>query len=214
MSQQINLILPELRPRFDWLGLPVVAATSLAGVLLVTGLALAGTWQVERLTQRDAEVKGQLQVLQQQVKALGESLGARQGDTRLPGQIEAARRAVAQRQEVLAAVATNDTSGPGFSGLLQGFAQQTVNGVWLVGFSFGRGEVEIRGRLIDAALLPVYIDKLNEEPAFAGRRFAALDMKAVDPAAPGEGARPGVRAAGPYTEFVLRTERPPTEAPR
>ena len=35
MSQQINLLLPELRPRFDWLALPVVAAAGLAGLLLL-----------------------------------------------------------------------------------------------------------------------------------------------------------------------------------
>jgi hypothetical protein len=37
MSQQINLVLPELRPRFDWLGLPVVAAAAIVGLLLVGG---------------------------------------------------------------------------------------------------------------------------------------------------------------------------------
>ena len=29
MSQQINLLLPELRPRFDWLALPVVLGAAL-----------------------------------------------------------------------------------------------------------------------------------------------------------------------------------------
>jgi hypothetical protein len=42
MSQQINLLLPELRPRFDWLALPVVLGAALVGLLFVVAMALFG----------------------------------------------------------------------------------------------------------------------------------------------------------------------------
>lgn len=212
MSQQINLLLPELRPRFDWLGLPVVAGAALLAVLLVVTLASLDALGVSRLKLREAELGAQVQALQQQIQSLGQSLAARHGDPRLPSEIEATRLAVTQRQEVMAVIAQGSVAeGSGFSGLLQGFSRQIVEGVWLVGFSFSGKEIEIRGRLTDPALLPKYINRLNDEPAFAGRRFATLDMKAVDPASdkPEAGQAPAKASnLAAYTEFALRTEQP------
>jgi hypothetical protein len=130
----------------------------------------------------------------------------------LDRQITTARLAVTQRQEVLSLIAQGDVAqGNAYSGLLQGFSRQMVDGVWLLGFGFAEKEIEMRGRLIDPALLPAYINKLNDEPAFAGRRFAALEMTGVEP---GDEKRPEApeaaknKAPTRYTEFVLRTELP------
>ncbi len=211
MSQQINLLLPELRPRFDWLSLPVVAGAGLLGVLLMVALSSLGAMRVNALKENENAIRAQLAALQQQVHSLGQSLGARQGDSTLDKQLANARTAVAQRQEVLNIVAQGDLpSSHAYSGLLQGFSRQIVDGVWLTGFGFAPKHIEIRGRLTDPALLPVYIHRLNAEPVFAGRRFAALDMKGVDPSddkrdvsAPAKS--PAV-ATPRYTEFALRTE--------
>ena len=107
MSQQINLLLPELKPRFDWLALPVVASLALAGLLLLVGLSTVTAMRADSLRAKEAAIKTQLLALQQQVQTLGQSLGARQGDSMLDKQIAAARLGVAQRQEVL------NVSGPG-----------------------------------------------------------------------------------------------------
>ena len=211
MSQQINLLLPELRPRFDWLALPVVAAAGAAGLLLIALLASAGVMRVNALKENETALRAQLAVVQQQVQTLGQRLWARQGDTTLDQQLAAARLAVAQRQDVLNVVAQGDLpSSHAYSGLFEGFSRQVVEGAWLTGFVFAQKNIEIRGRLTDPALLPVYIGRLNAEPAFAGRRFAALDMKGVEPApaSPETPAAPPARAAvlPRHTEFVLRTE--------
>ena len=130
MSQQINLLLPALRPRFDWLGLPVVAGAALVGLALISLMAILGQTRAVSLRAAEAEIKSQLTAAQQQVQALGQSLAARQGDTSLDRQITAARLALTQRQEVLAVIAQGDvTQGSASSGLLQGFSRQTVNGV-------------------------------------------------------------------------------------
>lgn len=210
MSQQINLLLPALRPRFDWLALPVVAAIALGGLVLIAILSTAGAIQVASLKVREAEIKNELATVQQQVQSIGQALAARQGDSSLEKQIAAARLGLTQRQEVLAVIARGDvTQGTAYSGLLQGFSRQTVEGVWLLGFGFAGKDIEISGRLIDPALLPTYINRLNDEPAFAGRRFAALDMKGVDPAdEKHDDAASAAKPKGParYTEFTLRTE--------
>lgn len=211
MSQQINLLLPALRPRFDWLALPVVAGASLAGLLLLCAWSAVSLVQVDQVRGREAAVRGQLASLQQQVQSLGRSLGARQTDDGLARQIEAVRLAISQRQEVLNLVAQGDIAGGNaYSGLLQGFSRQVLEGVWLVGFGFADQDIEIRGRLVEPALLPTYIGKLNAEPAFAGRHFSALDMVGVDPAQPADAAAatlaaPAVRPLPRYTAFTLRS---------
>lgn len=217
MSQQINLLLPELKPRFDWLALPVVAGAGLLGLLLVVAMASAAAWRLDGLKARESALRGELATLQQQVQALGQRLGERKGDGMLDKLLDAARSAVTQRQQVLNIVAQGDLpSSQAYSGLFQGFSRQVVDGAWLTGFAFAEKDIEIRGRLTDPALLPAYIGRLNAESAFAGRRFATLDMKAVDPAAERREAAAGVATvavttpAKPplprYTEFVLRTQ--------
>ena len=216
MSQQINLLLPELRPRFDWLSLPVVTVAALVGLLMVVILASISAWRLEGLKARETQLRGELVTLQQQVQSFGERLGARKSDGQLDRQLDAARTAIAQRQQVLDIVARGDLpSNQAYSGLFQGFARQAIDGAWLTGFGFAEKSIEIRGRLTDPALLSVYISRLNAEPAFAGRRFSELDMKGIDPAEKPHEAAAGVapaatplpaKAALPrYTEFVLKT---------
>jgi len=214
MSQQINLLLPELKPRFDWLALPVVAGAGLVGLLLVVALASAAAWRLDGLKARESALRGELASLQQQMQVLGQRLGERKGDAMLDKLLDTARTAVTQRQQVLNIVAQGDLpSTQAYSGLFQGFSRQVVEGAWLTGFGFAEKDIEIRGRLTDPALLPAYIGRLNAEPAFAGRRFATLDMKAIDPAAErreATGVPVAASVARPtlprYTEFVLRTE--------
>ncbi|HXE37981.1 MAG TPA: hypothetical protein VN639_05860, partial [Azonexus sp.] len=150
MSQQINLLLPELRPRFDWLALPVIAGAAMAVLVLIVALSSLGALKSRDLQSRDSEQAARLKSAQQQIQALGQALGARQADARLPAEIEAMRLAVTQRQEVMAVISQGAVGqNGGFSGLLQGFSRQMVDGVWLVGFTFTGKDIEIRGRLSD-----------------------------------------------------------------
>lgn len=213
MSQQINLILPELRPRFDWLALPLVAAVALAGIVLVGLLAQFQAYRHGQLSSEAAAINGKLLNLQQQVQALGQAVGARKPNAALPEQIGQLRTGVEQRRAVLDFIGRRQgaVNPQGFAAMLDGFSRQTLDGAWLVGFVLAPEEIEIRGRLLDPALLPRYIGRLNEDPAFAGRRFTALEMTGVVPAAPeaGSSAAKPVAPTRPFTEFVLRTDQVP-----
>lgn len=219
MSQQINLLLPELRPRFDWLGLPVVAAAALAALALVVAWSVAGAASAGDLAAREQALKSELAAAQLDSQTLGKAIGARQGDPQLPQKIDLARLEVSQRRQVLDLLAGDGFGADrGFSGVFQGFSRQLVKGVWLVGFGVVGADIEIRGRLTDPALLTAYVGKLNGEPAFAGRQFSALNMKGVVPAVAGDAARNAVPATAtvttPYTEFVLTTALAPSAEPK
>lgn len=211
MSQQINLILPELKPRFDPFALPVVLAASGLGLVIMTVWSIYAGTVAGRLTVEKAALDGERQRLQQQVQSLGLALSGRKPNPALEQEIRERREDLRQREEALQVVENGRVgSQSGFSRFLYGFGQQVTDGVWLVGFAVKGEEVEIRGRLTDPGRLPVYIRKLNAEPVFQGRRFAALDMKDVQPKAAGEASKaapaPATADAAPYpyTEFVLR----------
>lgn len=215
MSQQINLLLPELRPKFDWMGLHVVLAAALAGLLLLVGMAQMQLMQLDRTKLEAASVGAQLAGLQQQLVSLGHSMGQRKADANLPEKISLEKTGISDRREVMAFVGIGQsTRAPDYSKVLKGLAEQRVEGVWLTGFRLAPSAIELRGRLLDPGLLPVYINRLNSDAVFFGRRFSALEMKGVDPAA--EKAidpKPEVRpvAGRRYTEFVLRTDSIPAE---
>jgi hypothetical protein len=206
MSQQINLLLPELRPRFNWLALPIVLAAAVAVVVFQVVLVQVQSFREARLKVESATMEGELLNLQQQVQLLGRTVAERKPSADLPERIAAERAGVAQRRQVLQHVEQlADETGTSYSDLFAGLANQAREGVWLVGFVLAPGALELKGRMLDPNMLPSYIDRLNGEVAFAGRRFAALEMTGVDPAAlpvsPG-----GTVEPTPYTEFVLRTE--------
>lgn len=200
MSQQINLLLPELRPRWDWFAFPVVAGVALAGVAVMAGLVGLGGYQANALKSLQAQSETELKALQQNVQGLGQTLAGRKPNTALQAEIDQLKEVLQQREAAFAVVAAGKVApGGGHASLLRGFARQAMEGVWLTGFSFSGQDAEIRGRLSQPALLPQYIRRLNGETAFQGRRFAALDMKDSASATAPVAAAPAPR----YTEFVL-----------
>lgn len=227
MSQQINLLDPRLRSQRDWLSLPLVAAVALALLLVEGGIFAYSKWQAARLSAEEANVSGEAKSLRQQVEALDKVLAERKPNSDLARDVAAMKVSLAPREEALQRLKAF-AADPGFSEYLRGFSRQALEGVWLTGFSIGKTDFVIRGRLSDPSLLPAYIRHLNAEPAFQGRRFAALDMKGVEPAplppaaaAPAPGAAAGTAAAQPaptaprlppYVEFVLQSTPPAAAA--
>lgn len=211
MSQQTNLLLPELRPRFDWLGLPAVLG---GGSLLLAVVLGGGAWL--QLRERDllaeqAVLDARARSLQPQLTSAGQRLQSHRPDPRLAALVSGLQDDVALRREALQRVGQQRDEAR-YAQTLVGFSRRVHDGVWLVGFMLEGGEISIQGRLADAHLLPGYIAGLRDDPAFSGRRFAALRMAAVapppPPAKPVEGER---KPAGrPYTEFTLRSS-PATE---
>lgn len=199
MSQQINLLLAELRPRRDWLALPLVAGAALAGLSIIVVAALWQQYRVRTFTELQQGVAAELQGLQQQVQGLNQQLAARQPNGALQAELEQMRAGLREREEALRQVEGGRLgSDSGYASVMQGFARQVMPGTWLTGFSIQDGSIEIRGRILDSAQLPAYIRKLNAEEAFHGRRFATLDMKSATLK------KDGADASASYTEFQLR----------
>ena len=100
-------------------------------------------------------------------------------------------------------------SRQGFAEYLRAFSHQWIAGLWLTGFEIGGGgELEIRGRALSPDLLPSYIQRLNRERVFAGRKIGHLEMTRPKSApVTDKTAAAGEAPLTPrYLEFRLATE--------
>ena len=219
MSQQINLYDVRLRPRRLVLtgqrmvmALAVVVTLSGAWAFWVRGQAESANAEAARLVAETKEWQAKHDVLARQM-----------AEKRLPAalqsELETARTMLSVRQEVIGELDSGRLgNAEGFSGLFTGFSRQADRELWLTGFvvSLGGHEIEIHGKLFDSTRLPGYVQRLSTDPAFKGRRFAALTMASVEPVE----AKPGVTTVTPqpvaaagetlklprHIEFVLRSE--------
>ncbi|MFZ5548866.1 MAG: PilN domain-containing protein [Pseudomonadota bacterium] len=184
----LNLDPPSQRPRPQ----PWRASQGLAAA----GLCLAGAWGLGTgldawARHRAAEARQIAQAVPQQRAEL---------EARDPGGADAIQRLAAERDRLQALDADQrrlraqidehlQRSSLGYTNYFAALSRQSQASVWITGFSVApnQGAIEIRGRMTDAAALPTYLQRLNQEASFKGRRFGRLQL------AQGEG----------YTGFTL-----------
>ncbi len=211
MSQYINLFGPAFRkPR---LLLSFNRAVLLVGIVATAmiGLQFYHQHQLNGLQAELASAQG----LRKAQSAYTDRL---KGDTAQKGnaglatevaRLEMELKSARDAMSVLEGGAMGNRNG--FARYLQAFSRQSLEGLWLTGFTVGgTGEVAIQGRVISADLLPEYIQKMNKEPALQGRAFSALEMRrpTAVPAAPAKEGEKPVVAAPRYLEFNLATSEP------
>ncbi len=214
MSQYINLLGAAFRKQR--LLLSCGRALLLAGVALIAmaSLQFVSQHQVNGLRQELTSAQGLLKAQSVHTDRLKGGGGAQQGASALDTEIRRLEMDLKSARDSIA-VLEGGTLGnrQGFAQYLQAFSRQIVDGLWLTGFSVsGQGEVAIQGRVLKPELVPVYIKKLNVEPALQGREFSALEMRRPQPVAVA-GAPGAPKAEVPrFLEFALSTGEPANAA--
>lgn len=204
MSQQINLFLPQLQPRRDWLDFPLVTGLALLLLLLLLAGAAMLRVQAEQRSAEESVAQAQLAAAQQQLLQLTQNLAGRRPNPAMQSEIEMTTAALKLREDALRLIESGAVGrSEGYVNLLRGFSQQAMPGVWLTGFSFQGKDAEIRGRLADPALLPGYIRRLNGEPVFQGQRFGELELLREQVKLDAT-SKPVPVSVPRYTDFVLR----------
>jgi len=179
VSQQINLYDPALLRKRELLTALNLAAASGALVLLLGVWGGLARSQLGALEGENRVIDPQVKALQAQKDVMTAQLAAMKPDPQIEAELAAARaRLDLHTRQVGELKKGIGTESGGFAEYLRGFARQTPAGLWLTGFAIGDGgaSMEIRGRMMDPALLPEYIRRLNGEQAFKGREFSALKV--------------------------------------
>lgn len=203
MSQQINLYNPLFEPRREWMSFDVAATTVLIllGLFVVGGIA--ASWHHGVLVRQDQAVSQRLTQAREEMTRFASQLSSRQKDPKLLAELDRTLADLRSRDEVVAVlqggVLGNTT---GYSEYLRAFARQSIDGLWLTGFSIsGAGHhVVIEGRALRADLVPDYLQRLNREQILQGSTFAEMQMQQPASVA---GDRKSPEPA--YLEFKLAT---------
>lgn len=219
MSQQINLYEVRLRPRRELATGRNLGVAAMILLAVVAGTAVWAGAMAGRKAEAASALQKQVGEQQQQLAALSRAIAEQRVSPALAAELDKARTTLAARAEVVEHLDSGrHGSTAGFSDVFRGFARQAQPNLWLTGFVVARGgeDIEIRGRALDASLLPTYVQRLGDEPAFRGRRFSGMEMldkeqidervetagKAAEATAP---AQPAVRPPR-FVEFVLRSD--------
>jgi len=209
MSQNINLFSPALRKQRQVLTLATVVQC--LGVILVAlfGYQYYLQQKVNGLATELSSAEGLLKSQRSHLERLKGKPGATKLDAQLDADIARYENELKLARESVEALKGGAFGNQrGFAEYLRAFSRQSVNGLWLTGFTIaGSGELEIRGRVLSPDLVPSYIQRLNQEKVFAGRSFARLEMsrpKAEPVADKGKDAKKAARVPR-FLEFSLAT---------
>jgi hypothetical protein len=179
MAQQINLYQGKFRkPRK-----PLSALEASLGMLLIIAslLSYGGlTWQKNEVLARDSQaIEREVQAQKSKVEQLTQEVNTRKKDAQLEAAATLAEQQAGTTREVVQMI-NSDTVGytGGYSEQLRALARQAGEGMWLTGFTLSSnpGENQLRGRTVDAELVPAYLHRLNGEHALQGQRFDALTI--------------------------------------
>ena len=209
MSQNINLFNPAFRKQRQ-----LATMNALAGCLAVALLTLLG---VQAYVQRDvAGLNEELRSAEALLKAqrgytdkLQREAATRKASIQLEAEIARLEAELKQGRDAMEALRNNAIgTQEGFAEYLRAFSRESTNGLWLTGLTIGGGgDIEIRGRVLSADLVPGYIQRLNRERVLAGRSFARLQMAQpkADPEKSKEKDAKSVPRPAPFLEFSLAT---------
>jgi len=186
INQQINLFQPIFRKERKLLSFRILAQAC-AAVLVV--LTLMYGWSMQQTQQMEtdlAQLKKQQTQFSTQLAEVSVRLAGMKTDTAPQLALANLEQELTARQKVVAALRqVKDSYTHGVSNYLESFSRQAPKGVWLTGFTVqagGEGLV-IRGRSLQAALVPTFLQRLSSEDALKGTEFGLLQIQREKPSA-------------------------------
>lgn len=177
MMQQVNLYKAEFRPRRQ--RLTATTAVALA-VLILVAVVVAGGWFQYRASGLEQSLQAERagnQQLQQAIDRLTAEIQARRPDPQLELAVERVTDTLSRRQRLLERVerlANNRTDG--FAAPMAALARQVPQDLWLTGLLLQQHHVVLQGRTRAGRLVPVYLERLGQEPAFTGQSFGRFEL--------------------------------------
>lgn len=208
MSQQINLYNPQFEHQIQ-----IFTTRSMAtalGVLVLGLVAVIATAEV-RVARLQGEADAGVRRLATAEKRLAEatvSFAPRARDAGLAAELEDADAQRAALERVAGRIERGDLGDThGYAETFRALARQSVEGLWLTGVTVGAagGEIGVRGRALDPALVPGYLTRLRNEPMLQGKAVGSMLITQAAPLKMRDAAGKESEAPAPYVEFSLQS---------
>lgn len=208
MSQQINLLNKEFRPKRELLDAALMLKVSVGFALLLGAYAGYISQEARKLATQRAEWIQRAQESQARIMHAVKQAPTPEDARAVQMEIATIEKDIQSREQVLSVLKSGDVGenkGNGFSGMLQAFARQSLNGIWLTGITTnGTGDqMRISGRAISPDLIAQYISRLSNEQVLHGHTFEAFEVSQPRQGQDTKGIRSAMDGQNSYIEFTL-----------
>lgn len=163
-SQQVNLYLPEYRPRRDWLTATRFLALMLCAVALVAVLSAVDYGRRYLLEQRQGDTQQALTAQTRVTEQLERELASMATDASLLSEVRVRQDSLAQLEGTLATLQSLGQGNiNGFSEYLKNMSQASFEGLWLTRISITNAgaKASLEGRAMQGAMVPRFVDRLS-----------------------------------------------------
>ncbi len=180
MLQQVNLYLPEFRKQKHWLDavrMVQMLALVAAVLVLMTGY---GYWRVEQLRGEFAASEGQRQQAVAATADLRARFGVQSEDPALLADIRLLEESLQAKEALLQFLSgRNLGNSGGFSEYLADLSRYHLQGLSLTRIDLvsGGASVRLAGQVLEAELVPLYLQYLSQGHSFAGMNFENLQIR-------------------------------------
>jgi hypothetical protein len=179
MNQQINLLNPALLKQKLFVTLNNIALVAVVLLGLILAYSAYIYQQSRLLSKQNNQAAIELPAVQAQLKKITVLHHATATNQDLHNKIMQLERQEVMQQKILRLVSQNSlTDHKSYAAIMRAFAKQSLEGLWLTGFSIKSHttELSISGRSLLADIVPEYIARLGGEAALQGKSFSALSM--------------------------------------
>lgn len=180
--QEVNLYLPHLQPKVDYLA-PALVVRGLAALLLImVAIACFDVVQNIQLQQQLDVEQVQVDQLADQIEAVKQQLPESQA-ARLDQEIQQLGREVKRRKAISRLIDGQSIGNTaGFSEQLQSLARESSAELALTGFEFSSGGdvVSLQGETRHPEAVPYYVARLRDSDSFSNSLFGSLSIQRQD----------------------------------
>jgi hypothetical protein len=209
MLQQVNLYEPIFREDhklFSAITICVGLGAVAAGLAAITMFYWMHVVSLDRQLRAVRAQESAQNKFIAEAKAIVEQAGSQQT---IDDHLKAMAIELGRRQQALRYLRGGDPGGDrtvhanrGFVGRMTALARQQLDGLWLTGATFvsGSGGFELTGVAMSGDLVPIYLERLTNEPAIAGTRLQTIAI------------RQPKKPTGTQVEFVVSSAASPDGA--
>lgn len=183
MRQEVNLYRDGFEvAKVEFSANKMAAVVGAVAMLFLVG-SLFAEFRAERLKNEARRMESAKKALTEDLENKTAELEALKADAGLERKAARLQRSVRAKQKLIALLGES-TGGntEGFASYLRGLAKHPVQGIWLTRIAFQNGgqDISFSGIATRPENLPGFLQRIGQEPPFAGRSFEKLEMAAAE----------------------------------